>query len=90
MKNVNEPYLPCRFKTDRSVNRICLRSFQKIFFNKDRSIGFLKIKKKQIDPTLPWNLFLNQEKWKQFLEVESNPTGSVGIIGRLKKILSDE
>ena len=39
---------------------------------------------------LPWNLFLNQEKWKQFLKVESNPTGSVGIIGRLKKILSDE
>ena len=46
--------------------------------------------KNRIDPTLPWNLFLNQKKLKQFLEVESNPTGSVGIIGRLKKILSDE
>ena len=89
MKNVTEPYLPCRFKTDRSVHRIRLRWFQKIFFNKDKSISILKIKI-QIDPTLPWNLFLNQEKWKQFLEVESNPTGSVGIIGRLKKILSDE
>ena len=62
--------------------------FRRSFSTKINQSVFQKLK--QIDPTLPWNLFLNQEKWKQFLEVESNPTGSVGIIGRLKKILSDE
>ena len=58
------------------------------FLKKDKSIGFLN--KIRIDPTLPWNLFLNQEKLKRFHKVETNPTGSVVIIGRLKKILSDE
>ena len=35
-------------------------SFRRSFSTKINQCGFLK--KKQIDPTLPWNLFLNQEK----------------------------
>ena len=68
------------------VNRIRLRSFQKIFFNKDKSIGFEN--KKQIDPTLPWNPF-ESEKVKTISRLNQIQPDMLELSADWK-ILSDE